>query len=162
MAAYAGSDLIPLHVDPKAIRPEAPLQSNLDPKLRSAFRWQDRCVPRDDYIGNLIVWDKSVLHDITLCRTRAFSEYLLYGHFVGRSPTHWTTHPPTPESPATSYWESAPLDSTALAVVVGKAQAAKPIHSSGCAEKSTHSVLRNVLRLSFSVRITRFRKKQGI
>lgn len=103
---YAGSDLTPLYVEPEAIRAEAPLHSawirNCDRLLGSTAT----AFPADDYIGNVIVWDKSALSDLTrtiekankapwmvaLCRVRRFSEYLLYGHFVDRSQVHSITH----------------------------------------------------------------------
>ena len=58
--------------------------------------------PADDYIGNGLVWDKSTVRDMTatieaatgspwavaLGKARSFSEYILYGYFVSKSPTH--------------------------------------------------------------------------
>jgi hypothetical protein len=88
--------------------------------------------PADDYIGNVIVWDRSALHDMicaiegttgknwihALCGTRAFSEYLLYGHFVRKSPQHAATHKITTQSLANAYWDEAPLDSAAVIAMI--------------------------------------------
>jgi hypothetical protein len=138
VAAYAGDDSIPLYVDPKAILPEAPLHATWIRNCDRLLGGHTTAFPADDYIGNVIVWDKSALHDMTktieavtktqwataLCKTRAFSEYLLYGRFAEQSPVHRTNHRLTTESPAIAYWDDDPLDRTALAAMVGKAQTA--------------------------------------
>ena len=136
VAEYAGRDLIPLYVEPKAIRAEAPLHSawirNCDRLLGSTIT----AFPADDYIGNVIVWDKSALSDLTqtiekarktpwmvaLCRARSFSEYLLYGHFVHQSQIHSISHEQTTESRAISHWGDNPLDHTALTAMIEGAQ----------------------------------------
>ncbi|MDO9059649.1 MAG: DUF6492 family protein, partial [Bradyrhizobium sp.] len=127
VAAYAGSELIPLYVEPKAIGADAPLHSawirNCDRLLGTTTAF-----PADDYIGNVIVWDKSALADliqriekakktpwmVALCRARSFSEYLLYGHFVQQSQIHGLTHEPTIASRAIAHWDDKPLDRKAL------------------------------------------------
>lgn len=137
IAAYAGGDRIPLYVDRRAIRAEAPLHAvwvrNCDRLLGTG----DTAFPADDFIGNLIVWDQSTLRKLTsrieattrrswvasLCRTRAFSEYLLYGYFVRQSQEHQAVHCVTTSSPTVSYWEGDPLDGESIAAMVRNAPA---------------------------------------
>ncbi len=136
VAAYAGNELIPLYVEPKAIRADAPLHSAW---IRNCDRLLDRAAtafPADDYIGNVIVWDKSALSDliqiiektkkipwaVALCRARSFSEYLLYGYFVQQSQVHSITHEQTTESRAISHWGTHPLDCKALTEMIEEAQ----------------------------------------
>ena len=100
---------------------------------------QDRTAfPADDYIGNVIVWDKGAVRDmvaaieqatgkdwaLALCKTRAFSEYLLYGHFVVRS-RHAMTHVATQGGPASAYWDDAPLTLAELREMVAVMPASK-------------------------------------
>lgn len=122
IAAYAGSEQIPLHVDPKAISDHAPLHSAWTRSCDRLLGQDITAFPADDYIGNVIVWDKSAVRDmvatierttgkdwaLALCKTRSFSEYLLYGHFVVGS-RHAKTHVATQGGPASAYWDDAPL-----------------------------------------------------
>ena len=130
---YAGGDKTPLYVEPAAISAEAPLHAtwtrNCD---RLLGREEPTTFPADDYVGNLIVWDKTTVQDMTraiegvtnktwahaLCRTRDFSEYLLYGHFVRNSQRHLPHHEIITESLANAYWGYVPLDSPALTAMV--------------------------------------------
>ena len=132
VAAYAGADLTPLYVDRLAIPADKPSHSvwvrNSDRLLGSSTT----AFPADDYIGNVLVWDRSTLRDMTatieavtgmpwavaLGKTRSFSEYILYGYFVNQSPTHRATHRMTTQSLATSYWEPDQLDEKALLAMV--------------------------------------------
>src|SRR6202044_2336238 len=90
---YAGAEQTPLYVDRAAITADAPLHANWVRNCdRLLGRGETSTFPADDYIGNVIVWDKSTVQDMTsaieratgrdwalaLCKTRAFSEYLLY------------------------------------------------------------------------------------
>jgi hypothetical protein len=145
--AYGAQDLTPLYYDPAAISADAPLHAvwtrSCDHLLGQP---EPTKFPADDYIGNVIFWDKSAVRDMTatieqassrnwvhaLCSTRDFSEYLLYGHFVQNSPRHKSTHKITTESLATSYWGDARLDNaevTALVEMTSEAKVALCIQS---------------------------------
>ncbi len=108
--------------DPALCRPSGDsgrqaVASGLGPKQRSPLgRQTATAFPADDYIGNVLVWDKSTLRDMTatieavtgmpwavaLGKARSFSEYILYGYFVSQSPTHRARHRLTTQSLATS------------------------------------------------------------
>ncbi len=140
LKTYAGSEKTPLYLERTAISAEAPLHAtwtrNCD---RLLGRQEPTTFPADDYVGNLIVWDKGTLQDMTgaiervtkkswahaLCSTRDFSEYLLYGHFVRNSPRHLAQHRITTESLANAYWEDIPLDSAAVTAMVNNTPASK-------------------------------------
>lgn len=132
VAAYAGADTIPLYVDRKAIRAEAPLHAVWVRNCDRLLGGTATAFPADDYIGNALVWDKSTVRDMTatieavtgtpwavaLGKARSFSEYILYGYFVSQSPTHRATHRLTTQSLASSHWEHDTLDETALIAMV--------------------------------------------
>ncbi|MGO9330951.1 MAG: DUF6492 family protein [Steroidobacteraceae bacterium] len=130
---YAGGEKAPLYVERAAISAEAPLHATWTRNCnRLLGREEPAMFPADDYVGNLIVWDKTAVQDMTLaiegvtnkawahalCRTRDFSEYLLYGHFVRNSPRHLAHHEIITESLANAYWGYVPLDSRALTAMV--------------------------------------------
>ena len=80
--------------------------------------------PADDFIGHVIPWDQRAvramlarIENVTghewadaLCRTREFSEYLLYGYFVRNDSVQAAQHRPSTQLPCVSYWEPAALD----------------------------------------------------
>ncbi len=133
VAGYAGSERTPLYIDRAAIHADsllhAPWIRNCDRLLGSA---QPTVFPTDDYIGNVIVWDKAAVRGMTarieritgtdwalaLCRTRAFSEYLLYGQFVRMSPEHAGAHAIITESLANAHWDDTPLDADGVQAMV--------------------------------------------
>jgi hypothetical protein len=133
--AYAGGDKTPLYVDPGAISADAPLHAVWTQTCDRLLNHPETRFPADDYVGNVIVWDKRSVKAMTLaieaaagrgwpealCRTRQFSEYLLYGRFVRNTPAHSEAHEITTKSLANAYWERAPLGAEALAAMVNSA-----------------------------------------
>jgi len=133
VAGYAGGERTPLYIDRAAIRADsllhAPWIRNCDRLLGSA---RPTAFPTDDYIGNVIVWDKAAVRGMTtriecvtgtdwalaLCRTRAFSEYLLYGQFVRMSPEYAGAHEIITESLANAHWDDYPLDADGVQAMV--------------------------------------------
>ena len=123
---------------------------------------KDRSFPADDYVGNALVWDKDTARAMTdaikaatglnwvlaLCRKKKFSEYLMYGHFVAKSPAHLATHRVTEDSIAVSHWDDTPLDRPAIEAMM---RAASPEQVALCIQSySSTSVddIRDVFRLS--------------
>ena len=80
--------------------------------------------PAADFIGHIMFWDQettramaSRIEAVTgldwvdaLCRTREFSEYMLYGYFVQSESDFADTHTPTARTPCVSYWDQPKLD----------------------------------------------------
>src|SRR3954447_7810793 len=87
-----------------------------------------RPLPASDFIGHIIFWDRQTtaalvaqieavtnLHWIeALCRTREFSEYMLYGYFVQNNARFSSVHRPTSSTQCVSYWEQLKLDKDEL------------------------------------------------
>jgi Family of unknown function (DUF6492) len=132
VGAYAGGERTPLYLDRDAIAADAPLHAIWTRNCDRLLGHKETGFPADDYIGNVLVWDKRALYDMTraiervtgkswphaLCSARAFSEYLLYGHFVRTSPQHLAKHRITTESLANAYWDDVALDTAAVAAMV--------------------------------------------
>src|SRR5208282_306877 len=126
---------LPLYVQREAIASAAPLHADWTRNCDRLLGHAPTRFPADDYIGHVIAWDKDAVRDmaraieratglswpLALCRTRAFSEYLLYGHFVESSPARRAEHETTTRSLAVSHWGGAPLDAAAVAEMIAKA-----------------------------------------
>ncbi len=81
-------------------------------------------LPASDFIGHIIFWDQQTTRALTsrieavtgldwidaLCRTREFSEYMLYGYFVQNDPASSAVHHAVPTTPCVSYWEQPTLE----------------------------------------------------
>jgi hypothetical protein len=85
-------------------------------------------LPAPDFIGHIIFWDRQTtaamvaqieavtnLHWIeALCRTREFSEYMLYGYFVQNDARFSGVHRLTSSTQCVSYWEQLELSKNEL------------------------------------------------
>jgi hypothetical protein len=85
-------------------------------------------LPASDFIGHIIFWDRQTtaamvaqieavtnLHWIeALCRTREFSEYMLYGYFVQNDARFAVAHRPASSTQCLSYWEQPKLSKDEL------------------------------------------------
>jgi hypothetical protein len=93
-------------------------------------------LPASDFIGHIIFWDQqttramaSKIETVTnlpwveaLCRTREFSEYMLYGYFVQNNTRFSGGHTPTSHTPCVSYWDQPELDQEQLNQLLGRAR----------------------------------------
>ncbi|HEX7919453.1 MAG TPA: DUF6492 family protein [Bradyrhizobium sp.] len=84
--------------------------------------------PAPDFIGHIIFWDEQTTRKLTerieavsgmswieaLCRTREFSEYLLYGFFVENDESAALRHSNVPKTPCVSYWDDPTLSKDEL------------------------------------------------
>jgi uncharacterized protein DUF6492 len=84
--------------------------------------------PAPDFIGHIIFWDKQTTRALAerieavagmswieaLCRTREFSEYLLYGFFVQNDVASALRHTVMPKTPCISYWDDPTLSKDEL------------------------------------------------
>ena len=85
-------------------------------------------LPAPDYIGHIILWDRDTIRAMVsrieavtgrgwveaLCRTRHFSEYMLYGYFAESHAASAAAHAPLSSTPCVSYWEAPRLDKAGL------------------------------------------------
>jgi hypothetical protein len=79
--------------------------------------------PATDFIGHIIFWDQQTTRALVsrieavtgldwidaLCKTREFSEYMLYGYFVQNDPASTPSHTAVPTMPCVSYWDQPTL-----------------------------------------------------
>lgn len=175
VAAYAGADSIPLYVDRKVIRAEAPLHAVWVRNADRLLGGSATPFPADDYIGNVLVWDKSTLRDmiatieattgtpwaVALGKARSFSEYILYGYFVSRSPTHQATHKLTTQSLATSHWDGDELDEKALIAMIDRSPADVVALCVESFSSTPVSLIREVVGLTPSMASTQPHALQG-
>jgi hypothetical protein len=161
LQAYAGGDDTPLYHERDAISADAPLHAVWTRNCDRLLGQPASSFPADDFVGNLIVWDQAAVRDMTraiektsgvswqeaLCKTRSFSEYLLYGHFVRGVRAHAARHREATEGPVEAYWDEKPLNSDEIAAMV---RAAAPQKVALCIESFSHtpvSEIRAVVRL---------------
>ena len=92
-------------------------------------------LPAPDFIGHIIFWERettrrmaSRIEAVTgrdwveaLCRTREFSEYMLYGYFAQNDLGSLATHAPVSSTPCVSYWDSPQLDKNGLRRLLSRA-----------------------------------------
>jgi len=92
-------------------------------------------LPAPDYIGHIIFWDRDTTRAMAarieavsgrgwveaLCRTRDFSEYMLYGFFAESDQRFAASHMPVSNTPCVSYWEAPRLDKAGLNRLLSRA-----------------------------------------
>ena len=85
-------------------------------------------LPASDFIGHIIFWDKQTTRALAsrieavskldwieaLCRTREFSEYMLYGFFVQNDAASAARHTQAASTPCVSYWDQPTLSKDEL------------------------------------------------
>lgn len=92
-------------------------------------------LPASDFIGHILFWDQqtaqamaSQIEKVTglnwieaLCRTREFSEYMLYGYFVENDAGFSARHTPIPRTQCVSYWDDPKLSRDELTQLLRRA-----------------------------------------
>ncbi|MGO8913917.1 MAG: DUF6492 family protein [Bradyrhizobium sp.] len=92
-------------------------------------------LPASDYIGHIIFWDQQATRAMVsnieavsdldwieaLCRTREFSEYMLYGYFVQNDAKFADQHTLCSRTGCVSYWDPPKLDKAELNRLLGGA-----------------------------------------
>jgi Family of unknown function (DUF6492) len=93
-------------------------------------------LPAPDYIGHIIFWDQETTRQMAarieavtgrswieaLCRTRDFSEYMLYGYFVQNQAGAAASHTSVASTPCVSYWDLPQLDRGGLEQLLARAR----------------------------------------
>ena len=137
--AYAGREQTPLYIDAKSIESTNPNHATWTQNAHQLLGLPEPTFPADDYVGNLIVWDKATLKAMTeqirlvngqdwrvaLCRRKQFSEYLLYGAFVVHAPDYRARHRIVEESLACAHWETGQLSEAGVRSMIESAEARK-------------------------------------
>lgn len=136
LRSYAAQERTPLYVDPGHIQSDNPLHGVWARNAARLLGLPEPQFPADDYIGQTIVWDKAAVRATTeriqtttglswqlaLCRTRQFSEYLIYGAFVANSPEFAARHEVVTASLSHSHWDEQQLDEEWIATMIAEAQ----------------------------------------
>jgi hypothetical protein len=92
-------------------------------------------LPASDFIGHIIFWDRQTTRAMAakieavtnldwveaLCRTREFSEYMLYGYFAQNDAEFSRRHTPSLRTVCVSYWDRPRLDMAELNRLLGAA-----------------------------------------
>jgi len=125
---FGQNNLSPLYFRPRTIVANAPLHA---PWVHSCHRLLGLGRPRfpaHDFIGPVIYWDQTDVRAMTarieavtelewleaLCRARSISEYMLYGYFVLNNADAMRRHRLTTKTLCSTYWDTEPLDETAI------------------------------------------------
>src|ERR1700760_2494008 len=152
---YAGAEKSPLYVDRHAIRADAPFHSLWLRKCDAMLGLGETTFPSDDYVGNVLVWDKATVRAMTgqiraatgkswqlaMCRMRPFSEYLLYGRFVATSPAHLAAHQIVERSLALAHWDETELDKSSIKAMM---HAAAPEPAALCIQSYSGTSIRDI------------------
>jgi len=135
LRAYAAQEKCPLYVDRGHILADMPKHSVWTRNARKLLGLAAPTFPADDFIGQDIVWDKRAVKAMTerilevtglpwqlaLCRTRRFSEYLIYGAFVANNADLAAQHEPVETSLAYAHWEENELDEQWISTMMADA-----------------------------------------
>lgn len=114
---------IPLLTMTNAVIAEQPRHSRWVETSHQLLGYPTPPLPASDFIGHIIFWDQQTTRALTsrleavtgldwidaLCKTREFSEYMLYGFFVQNDPASSAVHRAVPTTPCVSYWEQPTL-----------------------------------------------------
>jgi hypothetical protein len=162
VGAYAGGERTPLYVDRGAVAANAPLHAKWIRSCDRLLGLEETGFPADDYIGNVIVWDRQALYDMTLAverttgrswpdallKARAFSEYLLYGHFVSNSPRHLPRHKIVTAALANAHWDDTPLDVAAIRAMLRNTSESEVALSIASFSHTPVAIIRDAVGLS--------------
>lgn len=143
---FAGDLLSPLYADLGGVNDTRPSHILWQKNAYRLVDTQEPPLPGDDYIGQMIVWDRESLNTIVdrieavtglpwwkaLCKARDFSEYILYGVGVAGNPSLMGRHRIVEQSLCATYWSGPALDEAGIGKLIdamGKDQYAIAIQS---------------------------------
>jgi hypothetical protein len=128
LAQYEYPNAIPLLTMKNAVTADQPRHSRWLSTSHQLLGLPKPPFPASDFIGHIIFWDKQTTKALTerieavtglgwneaLCKTREFSEYMLYGYFVENDSASSLRHTAVPGTPCVSYWENLRLSQSEL------------------------------------------------
>ena len=114
---------IPLLTMANAVIADQPRHSRWVETSHQLLGYPTPPLPASDFIGHIIFWDQQTTRALTsriesvtgldwidaLCKTREFSEYMLYGYLVQNDAALSAVHRTVPMTPCVSYWEQPTL-----------------------------------------------------
>jgi hypothetical protein len=128
LADFEYPNAIPLLTMKDAVTADQPRHSRWRSTSHQLLGLPTPPFPASDFIGHIIFWDKQTTKALTerieavtglgwneaLCKTREFSEYMLYGYFVENDAASSLRHAAVPDTPCVSYWENLKLSQSEL------------------------------------------------
>ncbi|MBR0755524.1 hypothetical protein JQ604_25370 [Bradyrhizobium jicamae] len=128
LARYEYPNTIPLLQMDGAVTADQPRHSRWLETSHQLLGLPTPPFPAPDFIGHIIFWDQQTTRALTerieaatglswieaLCKTREFSEYLLYGFFVQNDAASALRHTVAPNTPCISYWDDPTLSKDEL------------------------------------------------
>ena len=128
LARYECPNTIPLLKMDDAVTADQPRHSRWLETSHQLLGLPTPPFPAPDFIGHIIFWDKRTTRALAerieavtgmswieaLCKTREFSEYLLYGFFVQNDAASALRHAVLPKTPCISYWDDPTLSKDEL------------------------------------------------
>jgi hypothetical protein len=136
LAPYQMPNAIPLFLENNAVTAEQTRHSRWVETSHQLLDLPTPSMPAADFIGHIIFWDQQTTREMAarieavtgcdwieaLCRTRDFSEYMLYGYFVQNQASAAARHKPVSSTPCVSYWELPELDRRGLNQLFARAR----------------------------------------
>jgi len=135
LARFKAPNKIPLFRVTNEVTAEQPRHSRWVETSHQLLGLTAPPLPAPDFIGHIIFWDRETTRAMVsrieratdrdwveaLCRTRDFSEYMLYGYFAESDRAFATAHIPVSSTPCVSYWEAPRLDKAGLHRLLSRA-----------------------------------------
>jgi hypothetical protein len=118
LARFEHPNPIPLLIERNAVTADLPDHARWVETSHHLLGLPPATLPASDFIGHIIFWDQPTVRAMVsrieavtnsgwieaLCRTREFSEYMLYGYFVQNDAGCAAAHTPVSRTPCVSYW----------------------------------------------------------
>jgi hypothetical protein len=156
---YRKPNRVPVYFAQGTLSADAPLHATWVRTSHSLLGLVPPAFPADDFIGHVIFWDQETVKALirrieqvtgcewveALCRTRDFSEYMLYGYFQRSDGQARAMHCETSWMPCLSYWEPRPLDMTGIRRLIGQARDGQVAFSAASLSGTPVELLRGVL-----------------
>jgi len=157
VAAVASPNILPVHIYRDGAGEHRPRHLKWVRTAHRLLGLEEPSFPADDYIDQIIVWDKAIINAMTariealsrrgwvetLCRARNFSEYMIYGTFVVREASLAGRFRITTDSFCRTYWDD---DSLHERDVVAMLRSAAPHEVALCIQSFNPTPLSTISR----------------
>ncbi|HET7885044.1 MAG TPA: DUF6492 family protein [Bradyrhizobium sp.] len=161
LARFEDPEPLPLYSAPNGITPGHARHARWIETTHRLLGLPTPSLPATDFIGHIIFWDQLAIRSMirkienttglgwieALCRTREFSEYLLYGYFVQSEADLLAMHEPALRTGCISYWDEFKLDKAALVRLLGTATADDFAFSATSFSQTPAATIREVVDL---------------
>jgi hypothetical protein len=150
-------NVLPVHVYRNGAGDHRPRHLKWVQNAHNLLGLEEPSFPADDYIDQIIVWDKAIVNAMTarieersgrhwaetLCRIRNFSEYMIYGIFITREAALKDRFTVTLDSFCRSYWDDDALGEDNILAML---QSAPPHEVALCIQSFNQTPLTTIRR----------------